>query len=136
MLAKGKVSVVTGGNIGIGYEICKGLLRDNGVGTVVLSSRSEERGEEAAGRLRRELGAEGVATEGRIRVMVLDLEDLDSVDSFAAAFLSLGTPLDILVCNAGMLPLTGKIVLTKEGHERTFCVNHLGHFLLDRKSVV
>jgi NAD(P)-dependent dehydrogenase (short-subunit alcohol dehydrogenase family) len=43
------------------------------------------------------------------------------------AFLARQQPLHVLVCNAGLVRVQGT---TKQGFERTFGVNHLGHFLL------
>jgi NAD(P)-dependent dehydrogenase (short-subunit alcohol dehydrogenase family) len=45
----------------------------------------------------------------------------------AARFLALDVPLHILINNAGLAGARG---LTRDGFERTFGVNHLGHFLL------
>jgi NAD(P)-dependent dehydrogenase (short-subunit alcohol dehydrogenase family) len=49
------------------------------------------------------------------------------VRACAARFLETGDPLHVLIANAG---LAGQRGLTKDGFERTFGVNHLGHFLL------
>ncbi|VAI70430.1 unnamed protein product [Triticum turgidum subsp. durum] len=46
-----RIAVVTGGNKGIGFEVCRQLARDGGV-TVVLTARDETRGAGAAEKLR------------------------------------------------------------------------------------
>jgi NAD(P)-dependent dehydrogenase (short-subunit alcohol dehydrogenase family) len=123
--------VVTGGNIGIGYETVKGLLRDPTIGVVVMASRSLDRAQQAAEQLAVELATEGVQVGPRLKCLPLDLESYDSVDAFGRLLQRLDiNAVHILVCNAGMLPLSANIARTAAGHERTFAVNHLAHFLL------
>lgn len=60
--------------------------------------------------------------------MELDLGSLGSVQKFVNEFKKKGTPLHILVNNAGiMFPPYGT---TEDGFERQFGVNHLGPFAL------
>jgi NAD(P)-dependent dehydrogenase (short-subunit alcohol dehydrogenase family) len=59
--------------------------------------------------------------------VALELSDLDSVVRCAETIRSLNTPVDILVCNAGMRRDHYDVV---NGLEMHFAVNHLGHFLL------
>ncbi|KAM6970457.1 retinol dehydrogenase 11-like [Aplochiton taeniatus] len=58
--------------------------------------------------------------------MQLDLASLQSVRSFAAAFLKSESRLHILINNAGLM-MKG---VTEEGYGMIFGINHLGHFLL------
>ncbi len=111
--------LVTGGNTGIGRATAEGLAA--GGGRVYLACRSAAKGEEAAAAIRAATGSSSVS------VLPLDLADLDSVRSGAAAFLALGEPLNVLVNNAGVAGVHG---LTRQGFELMFGVNHLGHFLL------
>ncbi|MFM9967992.1 MAG: SDR family oxidoreductase [Burkholderiales bacterium] len=88
-----KVAVVTGGNRGIGLEICRGLV--NAGVHVVLCSRDLAAGEIAAAELRRDGG-------------LIDAHALDvNVDASAQTLASLIGErfgyLDILVNNAGIL---------------------------------
>jgi NAD(P)-dependent dehydrogenase (short-subunit alcohol dehydrogenase family) len=62
-----------------------------------------------------------------VSFLPLDLADLDSVRSCAAAFLALDEPLPVLINNAGV---AGRQGVTAQGFELAFGVNHLGHFLL------
>jgi retinol dehydrogenase 12 len=114
-----RVVLVTGANTGIGRAAALELARRGC--TVVLASRSAERNAEAADAIRRETGSRAVHTLG------LDLASFASVRAAAAAFLELDLPLHVLLNNAGLAAQPG---LTEDGFERTFGVNHLGHFLL------
>jgi WW domain-containing oxidoreductase len=57
----------------------------------------------------------------------LELSDFDSVADCADAVRSLNSPIDMLICNAGM---RGDEHETVNGIEKHFVVNHLGHFIL------
>ena len=60
--------------------------------------------------------------------MQLDLADLASVRSFAAAFKSKHKNLHVLLNNAGIM--AGPKGTTKQGFELQFGTNHIGHHLL------
>jgi retinol dehydrogenase 12 len=113
--------LVTGGNTGIGRATAEGLAR--GGWRVYVACRSAAKGEAAVAAIRADTGNDAVF------LLPLDLADLASVRSCAAAFLARGEPLDVLVNNAGVGGMRG---LTRQGFELTFGVNHLGHFLLTR----
>jgi len=85
--------VVSGGNRGIGLEICRGLARE-GV-QVVLCSRDPGAGRQAAG----ELSRGGAA----VQVRQLDVDDQSSVDALAAWLEHSFGGLDTLVNNAAIL---------------------------------
>ena len=91
----GKIIVVTGGNSGLGYESVKAFAMKGA--EVVLASRSTEKGEEARTEILK------VIPGGKIKVMQLDLGDLDSVSSFATAFKENYKKLDVLLNNAGIM---------------------------------
>lgn len=88
-----KVAIVTGGNRGIGLEICRALAR-NGV-HVVLGSRELAAGEQAAERLRQE----GGAVEARALDVDLDASVLELASWSEERF----GRVDILVNNAAIL---------------------------------
>ena len=116
----GRSFVVTGANTGLGFETARQLAAHGG--RVVLTARSEAKGEEAVGRLRAEI------PDARVEYRLLDLADLDSVRRFADALIAGGEGIDVLVNNAGvMFPPR---VLTRQGFESQFATNHLGHFAL------
>ncbi len=116
----GRVAIVTGANSGIGFETARELARKGA--SVVLACRSEERGNEARDRIRAE------QPDADVRVMKLDLADLDQVREYAAAFRTEFDRLDLLINNAGvMVPPEGR---TQQGSELQFGINHIGHFAL------
>ncbi len=116
----GKVTIVTGGNSGIGYEAAKALA---GKGAqVILAVRSAAKGQEAAGSIQRE------HPKASIEVMPLDLSDTDSIRRFAEAFLKRYPSLPLLLNNAGVMALPFR--QTANGFEMQFGTNHLGHFAL------
>jgi len=110
----GKTALVTGCNSGIGYETMRVLaLR----GAHVLgTARSMNKAQDACQRI-----------AGRCTPLVLELTDFDSIVACADHVQALDVPLDILVCNAGVLLRDWQQV---RGLEMHFVVNHLGHFLL------
>jgi NAD(P)-dependent dehydrogenase (short-subunit alcohol dehydrogenase family) len=110
----GKTVVVTGCNSGIGLETMR-VLALRGA-HVVGTARTLERGQEACGSVR-----------GKATPVVLELSDFDSVVACANAIRALDTPIDALVCNAGVLQMQLQQV---RGMEMQFVVNHLGHFIL------
>ncbi len=116
----GQVIVITGGNSGIGKEAAVELA---GMGaTVVITARDQAKGAAALDEIRSRSGRDDV------EVLALDLADFASIRSFAAEVLGRHDRLDVLVNNAGGI-LSDRLV-TAQGFEMTFGVNHLGHFLL------
>jgi NAD(P)-dependent dehydrogenase (short-subunit alcohol dehydrogenase family) len=115
----GRTFLVTGGNTGIGLATAKGFAGRGG--RVYLGCRSQEKGRAAVAGIVAETGNDAVG------LLPLDLADLASVRACADAFLALGEPLHVLVNNAGVGGARG---LTADGFERTFGINHLGHFAL------
>jgi light-dependent protochlorophyllide reductase len=113
--------LVTGGNSGIGFECARSLARQGR--HVVIASRSRRASDDAVRRIAEESGAD------RIEAMDLDLSSPASVRGLVAGLDSRGIDLDAIVCNAG-LQFTKGPVLSDDGYELTFAVNHLGHFLL------
>ncbi len=116
---EGRTFLVTGGNTAIGRATAAGLAGRGG--RVWIAARSRAKGEAAVAGIKAETGSDSVW------FLPLDLADLESVRSCAAAFLALGEPLHVLVNNAGVGGARG---LTRQGFELTFGINHLGHFAL------
>ena len=112
--------LVTGGNSGIGFECARKLAREGQ--RVVVASRNREASAKAVDRIAAETGNTAVED------MELDLGSLAAVRQSAKEVEARGLRLRALVCNAGIQ--TTKQMQSPDGHELTFAVNHLGHFLL------
>ena len=117
------IALVTGGNAGIGFETCKGLLKAGF--HVVVCARSEEKADKAVASLLQD-GPVGSTAES----LALDLASLQSVREAANTFLVTKRPLNVCVLNAGIMDLPWH--KTGDGFEQQWQVNVLGHFLLCR----
>lgn len=111
---EGRIMVVTGCNSGIGFETMRALAARGAY--VVGTGRTLEKAQAACRQVR------GVTTP-----VALELSDFDSVVACAEAIRSLNSPVDALICNAGM---RGDALELVNGIEKHFVVNHLGHFVL------
>lgn len=116
---RGRVALVTGANSGLGLETTLALLKSGA--TVLMACRSRRKGEAARAELLK-LGASGVD------LIDLDLSDLNSVDACCREVQSRYDRLDLLINNAGLM--APPRLLSKQGLEMQFAVNHLGHFAL------
>ena len=117
----GKVAVVTGGNSGIGKEAAIGIAREGA--HVVIAARNPAKAAAALAEVETRADA-----RGRVETIPIDLASFASVRAFADAFTAGHERLDILLNNAG--GVLRKRIVTVDGHETQFQVNHLGHFLL------
>ncbi|MGH8221515.1 MAG: SDR family NAD(P)-dependent oxidoreductase, partial [Woeseiaceae bacterium] len=111
---EGKIAVVTGCTSGIGFETMR-VLASRGC-YVIGTGRTLEKARDACSRV------VGITTP-----VQLELSDFDSVVACAEAIRSLNSPIDMLICNAGM---RGGDYETVYGIEKHLVVNHLGHFIL------
>lgn len=113
-------TVITGATSGIGRETAMALARKDHA--IYLLVRDTERGEE----LKHEIT---LATQNKnIYVIYCDLADLESVRNAAGILKSSLFAINILINNAG--GIFAEREESKDGFEKTFAVNHLGHFLL------
>jgi NAD(P)-dependent dehydrogenase (short-subunit alcohol dehydrogenase family) len=122
MTMQGKFVVITGSNAGIGKETAVGVASLGA--TVVLACRNQEKAEAAAADIRSRSG------NPDIHIVPLDLADLGSVQAAAADILGRWDKIEVLINNAG--GVWSEREVTAQGIERTFAVNHLGHFYLTR----
>jgi NAD(P)-dependent dehydrogenase (short-subunit alcohol dehydrogenase family) len=113
----GKTVVITGCNSGIGLETMR-VLALRGA-HVIGTARTLERGQEAC-----------ASVKGNATPVVLELSDFKSVVACADQIRALNVPIDVLICNAGMLLFDLQQV---NGLEIQFVVNHLGHFVLTNR---
>ncbi len=116
----GRVVMVTGANTGLGYETARALAKKGA--HVVMACRNADKAEAAAARI------EAMTPAGTVEVLLTDMADIDSVAGTAAQLLATHDRLDLLVNNAGIMATPH--VLTAQGFESQFGVNHLGHFAL------
>ena len=117
---KDLVAIVTGASSGIGFETAKVLAVKNA--TVIIAVRNVQKGTAAAEKMK------GDYPNADVKVMELDLANLESVRRFAEGFNKSYSRLDLLINNAGvMMPPYSK---TTDGFELQFGTNHLGHFAL------
>ena len=119
-----RVAVVTGGNRGIGLEICRQLAAQSEL-RVVLASRDAVRGEAAIKSIKNQIL--NISSE------TLDVADARSIEAFAQRIAGQHGRCDILVNNAGvMLDPRGSRVLDskKRTWDETFAVNLFGPLLL------
>jgi NAD(P)-dependent dehydrogenase (short-subunit alcohol dehydrogenase family) len=115
---KGRIAIVTGANIGLGYETALALA---GKGcSVVLACRNIEKAEAAKASILAQY------PKAVVDCMTLDLASLKSVRKFAAAYKRHHGKLDLLINNAGiMMP---PYSLSEDGFESQLAANYLGHF--------
>ena len=117
----GKLVVVTGANSGTGREAARRLA---GAGAhVLMAVRTIAKGERA----REEILAEQPGA--RLEVRRIDLADLASVTEFADGMIADGTPVDLLINNAGVMAPPARMS-TADGFELQFGSNFLGPFAL------
>ena len=111
----GKTAVVTGCNSGLGYETMR-VLAMRGA-HVIGTGRNLEKASKACS-----------SVSGKTTPVALELSNFDSIIECADTIAELNLPIDILVCNAGINTFSDLELVN--GVERTFVVNHLGHFVL------
>jgi NAD(P)-dependent dehydrogenase (short-subunit alcohol dehydrogenase family) len=116
----GRVAIVTGANIGLGYESALALARQGA--QVVMASRDQAKGQKALTNLK------AAVPGAKAELMRLDLADLASVRAFAGEFKARYDRLDLLLNNAGVMAIPRRE--TADGFEMQFGTNHLGHFAL------
>jgi len=108
----GKTIVVTGGYSGIGAETVR-AFRSAGANAVVPA---------------RDMAKANLADMPDVRLDIMNLLDLGSIDAFAEQFLRDNEKLHILVNNVGIM--APPLERDTRGYESQFAANHFGHFQL------
>ena len=116
----GKVVIITGANSGLGFETAKVVAQKRAV--TVLACRNLEKAQAAQKLIHDAL------PEALTDIILIDLGDLSSIRKFTSTFMERYQRLDILMNNAGLI--AGQYQKTKDGFEKHFGINHLGHFAL------
>ena len=116
----GKNCVVTGGNSGIGFETALALAISGA--RVIIVSRSQEKAEAAVKMIKAR------SQNNHIDFVLADLSSQKSVIDAAKYILRDFDKIDVLVNNAGTW--FSNLILTEDGIERQFAVNHMAYFLM------
>jgi NAD(P)-dependent dehydrogenase (short-subunit alcohol dehydrogenase family) len=116
----GKICLVTGANAGIGRAISLGLAEMGA--TVVMVCRSKPRGEATMTELKEK------SANSSIFLFIADLSIQSSIRQFVSDFMKKFSRLDILINNVGVI--SQKRLVTEDGLEMQFALNHLAPFLL------
>jgi NAD(P)-dependent dehydrogenase (short-subunit alcohol dehydrogenase family) len=112
--------MVTGASAGIGKATALGLAKMGA--SVVMVCRSRARGEAALAEIKRETGNNSGS------LLLADLSSQASIRQLAVSFKAQYPTLHVLINNAGIVHR--KRVLTVDGLETQFAVNHLAYFLV------
>src|SRR5438045_3635434 len=123
-----KTVLVTGSTDGIGLATAKKLFVSGH--RVVVHGRDESKAKQALGQILTFGGQSEKTKTDQIIPVWGDLSDLDQVVQLSEQIKNVAPELDVLVNNAGVF--MPKRVLTKQGFEMTFCVNHLAVHLLTK----
>ena len=116
----GKIFLITGANSGLGFSATRALASHGA--TVIMTSRSIQKGNEAAEEIKKEF------PETKLDVMQLDLASFQSIKNFASQIKSKYLKINGLLNNAGVMQPPRRE--TEDGLELQMGTNHFGHFLL------
>ncbi|KAL3464551.1 hypothetical protein BJX64DRAFT_298360 [Aspergillus heterothallicus] len=117
----GRVALVTGGALGIGYEISRAFAL-NGA-RVIMTSRKEDQGDAAIKQIKEESGQ-----KAKIEWIHCDNGNLNEVKEVFTGIREREERLDLLILDAGIN--ANKYGTTHDGIEHLFQVNWLGNFYI------
>jgi WW domain-containing oxidoreductase len=117
---KGKTVLITGANSGLGFETMR-VFTMHGA-HVIAVARTMKKAKDACAKIK-----------GETTPAFCELSDFASVVACADTVKAMNVPIDVLLCNAGImeLPELQKV----NGIEKQFVVNHLGHFVLTNQLI-
>ncbi|KAI4209341.1 MAG: hypothetical protein LQ351_007733 [Letrouitia transgressa] len=124
---RGKTVVITGASSGLGLEAARQVLALH-ASTIVLAVRNTPKGENCKNSLLAHLETKDLRTNPTVTVIELDMDNYQSVQSFASAIRRDFPRVDYLLLNAGTGLL--KREQSVSNHERTMQVNYLSNALL------
>ncbi|KAK3387412.1 hypothetical protein B0H63DRAFT_392009 [Podospora didyma] len=119
---RGKVAIITGASKGIGKASALALARLGA--TVVINYSSDEK---AANDTLAEVQSVGL---GEARLVRADVSTIDGVQSLVKQTVDAYSKVDILVPNAGVLPMRDLEHTTEADFDRTFALNVKGPYFL------
>eukprot|EP00928_Gymnodinium_smaydae_P046031 TRINITY_DN3062_c0_g2_i1.p1 TRINITY_DN3062_c0_g2~~TRINITY_DN3062_c0_g2_i1.p1 ORF type:complete len:325 (-),score=44.33 TRINITY_DN3062_c0_g2_i1:295-1269(-) len=115
--------LITGANVGIGFECARQLALLDGIEKVIITCRSAEKGAAAKDRLTK------LVKKDIFQVVPLELSNLKSVKD-AVEVLSKGSKIDGVILNAGGAGGAEPKALTADGVTNSIAANVLGHVVL------
>lgn len=116
----GKIVLITGGSGGIGLVTARRLAAEGA--RIIIVGRNHERGNAAIALIRDSVAG------GDVTFLAADLASQANVRRLAADVSARVPHLDVLINNAGAM--FGRRVLSPDGIEMTFALNHLAYVLL------
>lgn len=119
---KGKTIMITGASSGIGMATAKQLAAMGAA--LVLVCRDRERSEAVVDEIISQ------TNNHNIELFITDLRSQKQIRKFANTFMATDRPLHVLLNNAGLV--IRERIITVDGFETMFAVNHLSHYLLTR----
>ena len=122
----GHIAVVTGGSMGIGFNVAKELYRRGCTVVVTAFNLTKDERRKVADKIRQTRYKK--IPGGTVHVFDIDLRDLSSVCHFVDQFNAQFSHLDILVNNAGVMYVDQ--AYTVDGFEWHYQINYLSHALL------
>jgi NAD(P)-dependent dehydrogenase (short-subunit alcohol dehydrogenase family) len=117
---KDRLAIVTGATAGVGLYTAMGLARLGA--TLIVTGRNEKRLAETVRWIQAKVPG------ARIEIEQADFSSLSQVRAMGVRILTNHPKIDILINNAGLV-MPSRVV-TEDGFETTFQVNHLSPFLL------
>jgi NAD(P)-dependent dehydrogenase (short-subunit alcohol dehydrogenase family) len=115
----GRVAIVTGGALGIGFEISRAFAHEHA--RVIMINRKKEQGDKAIKQIKDEVGP-----DAKIEWQGCDLGNLKEVGEVFSGIRDREERLDLLICSAGIN--ANEYAEDADGIDRHFGVNWLGHF--------
>ena len=124
---------ITGGSSGIGFQAALRLISLGN--NIILPCKNIFRANQVLTHIFNQLPCD-LSEKGSIYTPIMDLSDLNSIDSLCSEVKKRELNIDVLILNAG-LQYTGSKTPRRstQGFELTFAVNHLAHFYLTKNLI-
>jgi NAD(P)-dependent dehydrogenase (short-subunit alcohol dehydrogenase family) len=116
----GRKILITGASSGLGFEAAVQLARRGAHVLMACRSGIPEKGELVC----------NLSGNPHVEMIGVDLSDMDSIIRLADTLKQSSVKLDVLICNAAVVPLKSR--KTRQGLEEMFMVNYLANYLFVR----